>query len=76
MSCNHCGQQTPRSRLCKQCAILDRDYADTTMPTDAPACAQCDGDAEDGDYNPRTPGVWLCRDCLEEQAVACDGGQR
>ena len=78
MSCNQCGQQTTRARLCAECARMERAEEASTAPlTTAPgACAQCDGTADDGGYAPRDPGVWLCSDCLDKQAVACDGGQR
>jgi len=79
MTCDRCGQQTPRARLCKECARLDRvaEAEAVSMTIDAPACARCDGNADDGDYSERDPGVWLCDDCLGGgQTAMCDGGQR
>jgi ribosomal protein L37AE/L43A len=67
MSCDHCGQQTPRRRLCRECARLDRD-GDTTTATDGgrPDCGQCGEPAPEGSYAEQTPGLWLCSECHPE----------
>ena len=73
MSCDRCGTQTPRSRFCKECAMINRVEAshhgdDVTPTTDGGVadCGQCGEPAPEGSYAEQTPGMWLCAECHPE----------
>jgi hypothetical protein len=67
MSCNHCGQQTPRQSLCRECATLDRsDDQPTSTDGGMPDCGRCGEPAPEGSYATQTPGLWLCAECHPE----------
>jgi len=78
MSCDRCGADTTRPRLCRECALLESVEHETG--THAPPLYEC---SECGDERAESPDsvCWLCRSDRHERGddgtpeLRTDGGQ-